>query len=256
MFSYGGYYYIIIGLQIFCGIHSYRRGTLNRWIFLIAFLPIIGSIIYLYSEVLSNKSNFRSTIKPTINVGAVLNPGGNIKKLEEELRFTDTFANKVKLADAYLAAHYTDKAIDLYKASLTGTFVENEHVMMQLIVAYFEQERYEEVIPLAKKLYHLPQFARSKAHILYAISLENTGNTEQAETEFKAMKGRYSYFEQRYQYGLFLMRAGRDKDAWQIFTDMLNEEPQLGQIEKKSNRQWFAKAKEELRKIGVPENTG
>jgi hypothetical protein len=255
MFSYGSYYYIIIGLQIFCGIHSYRRGTLNRWIFLIAFLPVIGSIIYLYSEVLTNRSSFRSTIKPTINVGAALNPGGNIKKLEEELRFTDTFANKVKLADAYLAAHQTDKAIDLYKVSLTGAFAENEHVMMQLIVAYFEQGQYEEVIPLAKKLYKLPQFARSKAHILYAQSLENIGEMEQAENEFKAMKGRYSYFEPRYQYGLFLMRAERYEDAWQIFTDMLNEEQHLGSMEKKTNRQWFSKAKDELRKISTLKNS-
>jgi len=255
MFSYGGYYYIIIGLQIFCGIHSYRRGTLNRWIFLIAFLPVIGSIIYLYSEVLTNRSSFRSTIKPTINVGAVLNPGGNIKKLEEELRFTDTFANKVKLADAYLAARYTDKAIDLYKASLTGAFAENEHVMMQLIVAYFEQGQYEEVTPLAKKLYKLPQFARSKAHMLYAQSLENIGEMEKAENEFKAMKGRYSYFEPRYQYGLFLMRAERHEDAWQIFTDMLNEEQHLGNMEKKINRQWFSKAKDELRKISAVKNS-
>jgi hypothetical protein len=255
MFSYGSYYYIIVGLQIFCAVHSYRRGTLNRWIFLIIFLPLIGSIIYIYSEVLSNRNNFRSTIKPTINVGAVLNPGGNIKKLEEELRFTDTFANKVKLADAYLAAGLTDKAVDLYKASLTGAFAENEHVMMQLIVGYFEQGRYEEVIPLAKKLYHLPQFPRSKAHILYAMSLENTGNTEQAENEFKAMKGRYSYFEQRYQYGLFLMRAERYEDAEKIFTDMVNEEPQLGNMEKRNNRQWFAKAKEELRKISSVRNS-
>ena len=255
MFSYGGYYYIIIGLQIFCGIHSYRRGTLNRWIFLIAFLPVIGSIIYLYSEVLTNRSSFRSTIKPTINVGAVLNPGGNIKKLEEELRFTDTFANKVKLADAYLAARYTDKAIDLYKASLTGAFAENEHVMMQLIVAYFEQGQYEEVTPLAKKLYKLPQFARSKAQMLYAQSLENIGEMEKSEHEFKAMKGRYSYFEPRYQYGLFLMRAERYEDAWQIFTDMLNEEQHLGNMEKKINRQWFSKAKDELRKISAVKNS-
>lgn len=190
-----------------------------------------------------------------MNPGKGINSGGNIKKLEEELRFTDTFANKVKLADAYLAAGFTDKAIELYKASLTGAFSENEHVMAQLIAAYFEQQRYAEVIPLAKKLYRLPQFPRSKAHVLYALSLENTGNLEQAENEFKAMKGRYSYFEQRYQYGLFLMRAGRDKDAWQIFTDMLNEEQHLGQLERKSNRIWFSKAKDELRKIDVPENT-
>ena len=99
-----------------------------------------------------------------MNPGKAINSGGNIKKLEEELRFTDTFANKVKLADAYLMAGFTDKAIDLYKASLTGAFSENEHVMAQLIAAYFEQQRYAEVIPLAKKLYHLPQFPRSKTH--------------------------------------------------------------------------------------------
>jgi len=244
-----GYYYIIIGLQIFCGIHSYRRGTLNRWIFLIAFLPIVGSIIYLYSEVLSNKSTFRAISKPTINISATINPAGRIKKLEEELQFTNTFANKVKLADAYLTAGQTDKAIDLYKSSLTGAFDENEHVMAQLIVAYYSQQRYGEVIPLAKKLYKLPQFMRSKAHLLYAQSLEHLGKTEEAEAEFKAMKGRYSYFEQRYEYGLFLMRQDREDDAWQIFTDMLSEEPHLGSMERKTNRMWLTKAKEELRKI-------
>ncbi|HWZ05072.1 MAG TPA: hypothetical protein VNX40_15755 [Mucilaginibacter sp.] len=250
------YYYIIVGLQIFCGIHSYRRGTLNRWIYLIALAPVIGSIIYLYSEVLSNKSTFRTVNKPTINIGATINPGGRIKKLEEELQFTNTFANKVKLADAYLAAGQTDKAIDLYKSSLTGAFDENEHVMAQLIIAYYSQQRYEEVIPLAKKLYKLPQFARSKAHLLYAQSLENLGKTDEAEVEFKAMKGRYSYFEQRYEYGLFLMRQERDDDAWQIFTDMLAEEPHLGSIEKKSNRVWLIKAKDELRKINPSEKVG
>jgi hypothetical protein len=252
MFFFGRYfYYITIGLQIYCAVHSYRRGTLNRWILLIIFLPIIGSLIYLYSEVLSNRS-FR---KPNIDVGAVLNPGGKIKKLEDELRFQDTFANKVKLADAYLAAGFTDKAVNLYKSSLTGAFEENEYVMAQLIMGYYQQQRYDEVIPLAKKLYKLPQFARSKAHILYAMSLENTGSMEQAENEFKGMKGRYSYFEQRYQYGLFLMRAERYEDAMQIFNDMLNEEPQLGQREKSSNRIWFTKAKEELKKISALQNT-
>ncbi len=245
-FSYGSYYYIIVGLQIFCAVHSYRRGTINRWILWIILLPAIGSIVYLFSEVLSNRS-FR---KPNIDVGAVFNPGGKLKKLEEEVRFTDTFANRIKLADAYLAAGFTEKAIEIYEASLTGAFAENEHVRMQLMVAYFEQQRYEEVIPIAKQVYKLPQFARSKAHIAYAKALESLGQTELAENEFKAMKGRYSYYGPRYEYGLFLMRADRNKDAWTVFNDMLNEEKQLSQMERKTNRVWFSKAKEELRKLG------
>jgi len=247
-FGGGSYYYIILALQVYCAVHSYRRGTLNRWIFLIIFLPVIGSIIYIYSEILSNRS-YRNFSKPTIDIGAVINPGGKIKKLEDELRFTDTFANRVKLADAYLASGQTEKAIELYNASLTGAFAENEHVMAQLIIAYFEQQEYDKVIPIAKKIYNLPQFPRSRAHILYAKSLENMGNTELAEKEFKAMKGRYAYYGPRYEYGLFLIRANRDKEAADIFTEMLNEEPHLGQMEKRTNREWFSKSKDELRKI-------
>ncbi|WP_259069959.1 hypothetical protein HDF24_25015 [Mucilaginibacter sp. X4EP1] len=254
-FNYGSYYYIIIALQVYCAVHSYRRGTLGNWIFFIIFLPLLGSLFYIYREVLSNRGSGSSFKRPIVSTMPVINQKVNIKKLEEQLRFADTFANKINLADAYLASGLTDKAIDLYTTSLTGAFAENEHVMMQLMIAYFEQKRYAEVIPLGKKLYKPPQFARSKAHIAYTISLENLGETEQAENEFKAMKGRYSYFEQRYQYGLFLIRAGREKDARQIFTDMLNEESQLGPVERKANRVWFGKAKEELRNIPEAEQT-
>jgi hypothetical protein len=246
MYFQGNYiYYLTIALQAFCAFHSYSRGTLNKWIWLIVFLPVIGSVIYIFSEIISN-SRIRT---PNINVGAIINPGGKIKKLEEELKFTDTFTNRIKLADAYLEAGMTGKAIELYKASLTGAFSENEHVLAQLVIAYYQQEKYAEVVPLAKRIYKLPQFARSKAHIAYAKSLEQLGKTEEAENEFKAMKGRYSYFGPRYEYGLFLIRAGREEDAAKIFTAMLDEEQHLGSVEKRSNRVWFAKAKEELKRI-------
>jgi hypothetical protein len=245
MYFFGQYYYLIIILQAFCAIHSYRRGTLNRWIYLIIFLPAIGSIIYIFSEVLSNR-NFS---KPSIDVSAVFNPGGKIKKLEEDLGFSDTFANKVKLADAYLAAGYTDKAVDLYTSSLTGAFTENEHVLAQLILAYYQLEQYEEVIPRAKKIYHLPQFTRSRAHTTYAKALEKLGDTDLAENEFKLMKGRFSYYEPRYEYGLFLVRNGREKDAYAIFNDMLNEEKQLSPMERKTNHTWFSKVRDELKNL-------
>ncbi len=242
-FGYGPYYYIIIGLQIFCAYHAYQRGTLNRWIWLIVFVPVVGSIIYLFSEVFSG-SRVRG---PKVDIGAIINPGIHIKRLEDNLRFTDTFANRIKLADAYLAAGQTDKAVELYEASLTGTFADNEHALSQLLVAFYNQERYADVIAVAEKIRTSQKFAKSKAHLLYAMALENTGKTEAAETEFKAMKGRYSCFEQRYQYGMFLKRAGRDDDARRIFTDMLDEVPHLGSVEKQSGRVWFAKAKDELR---------
>ncbi|WP_413669843.1 hypothetical protein ACEN9X_07840 [Mucilaginibacter sp. Mucisp86] len=250
-FGDGNYYYLILILEAFCIIHSLRRGTQQKWLWILIVIPLFGCLYYIYSEILSN----RGIRAPKINVEAVINPGAKIKRLEDEVRFTDTFANRVKLADAYLEAGLTDKALEIYQNSLTGAFAENEHVMAQLIVAYFEKGMYNEVIPIAKKLYKLPQFARSKAHILYAKSLELTYQEEQAENEFKLMKGRYSYFEPRYEYGMFLTRAGRDDDAWQIFTDMLNEQSQLSPVERKSNKVWFARAKDELKKLSAARKT-
>lgn len=239
------YYYVSFALQGFCLFHSFKRGTQQKWMWIIVFLPYIGSLIYLYTEVWGN----RRINTAAIDVKGIINPGSKLKKLEDELKFTDTFANRIKLADAYLDAGLTDKAIDLYKASLTGAFAENEHALAQLMLAYYAQARYAEVLPIARQIYKIPQFARSKAHIVYAMALEQVGQVDAAEAEFKGMKGRYSYFEQRYQYGLFLMRQDRIEDAEQIFTDMLDEQPHLSAVEKKSNRQWFTKAKEELKKV-------
>lgn len=238
-------YYIPLVLQGICAIHCIRNGHQQKWLWVIIILPVIGCIAYLYSEVLSG----RRMRQPNIDVKAIINPGVKYKRLEEQLRFSDTFANRIKLADAYLEGGYTQKAIELYEASLTGAFAENEHVLQQLIIAYNQSERYDDTIATAQKIYKLPQFIRSRSHILYAIALEKTGKNEQAEAEFKLMKGRYSYFEQRYEYALFLIRNNRHQDAADILADMLEEQPHLTPVERKNNRKWFNYANAELKKL-------
>jgi len=240
-------YYIEICLQVICAVHCIRRGNQNKWLWIIIFLPFVGCIIYIFSEMRPGR-NIRA---PQIDINAVINPGGRIKKLEENLRFTDTFNNKIELADAYLAAGFTDKAVALYENSLTGAFAENEHGISQLGIAYFEQQRYEDVVSTLKKIYKTQQFARSKAHITYAKALEFAGKSEEAENEFKTMKGRYSNFEQRYEYGLFLIRADRIEGACDIFEQMLDEAPHLSSMERRNNRIWLAKSKDELKRLQI-----
>lgn len=243
-------YYIPIALQAICVIHCISKGNQNKWIWIIVFLPVIGCLIYFFSEILTG----RDINQVTSGVGSVLNPGGSIRKLEEQLRFSDTFHNRVALADAYLAQGYTDNAIKLYEQSLTGVFTENEHVLKQLIIAYANVNRYADILPLAKKMYTSPQFARSRVHMLYAMALEHTGNSEQAEKEFKTMNSRFAYFEARYQYALFLLKAGREKEAGNILDSMVNEGTQLSARERRANGKWVSKAKDELKRMSATMN--
>jgi len=246
-FSNPYFYYVVVGLQAICAIHCYRKGNVNKWIWLIVFLPVVGCLIYIFTEMFTrgDMQNMQE------GMGAVFNPSGRIRRLEENLRFSDTFNNKIALAEAYLDVGQTERAITLYESSLVGNFTENDLVLKQLIIAYARMKRYDDIIPLAKKIYKQPQFARSKAHIIYAIALEHTGEPELAEKEFKLMKARYSNFEARYQYGRFLARANRIEEAKQVFAEMLGEESHLTSIERRGNRQWFALTKDELKKISV-----
>lgn len=111
------------------------------------------------------------------------------------------------------------------------------------------KQDYNAVLPLVRKIYNIPQFARSKAHIAYAIALEHTGHKKQAESEYQKMKSRFSNFEARYNYGLFLLREQRYEEAHHIFNSMTEEETQLSNRERKYNRQWLSLAKDELKKL-------
>jgi hypothetical protein len=246
LFYGSGYLYIAtIVLQVICVIHCLRKGNQNYWIWLIVLLPLIGCIAYFFTEIF----NKRDLHQVQSGVGDVFNPGGKIKKLENNLRFSDTFNNRVALADAYLAAGQLDRAIDLYESSLTGNFTENEYVLSNLIMAYFDKRNYEKIIPLAKKVQSRPQFARSKPHIRYAIALEHTGRPELAEAEFKTMKGKFANFEARYQYACFLARNNRKEESVQLLNEMINEQPHLSSVEKRNNNQWFNMARAEMKRL-------
>lgn len=245
MFFYSpSFYYVTIGLQLICVIHCIRRGRQTNWIWLIVFLPIVGSIAYIFTEIFSK----RDLEKVQSGMGSVLNPSGNIKKLQANLRFSDTFNNKVALADAYLKAGFINEAIELYESSLTGNFIENEYVFSKLIIAFSAIKRYEEIVPLGKKLINSPEFQRSRSHILYAIALGYTGNNNEAEKEFIKMKSKFSNYEARYEYARFLMRADRQTEATQLLSEMLNESNHLSSRERRDNRQWFQQSRDELKK--------
>ncbi|MES2777402.1 MAG: PLDc N-terminal domain-containing protein [Bacteroidota bacterium] len=244
-FEYSYVYYITIILQAICVFHCIKKGNQNKWVWIIVFVPFIGCIIYFFSEIFTKKQ----MQQVQQGVGSVIASGSTVKKLEDRLRFSDSFNNKIMLADAYMGAGQLDKAIAMYESCLSGAFTENEFVLNQLVIAYSEKGWYEEVLPMAKKIYNLPQFTRSRSHILYAIALEKCGYTDQAEKEFQLMRGRFSFFEARYHYGLLLQNSGRQQEAVQLFTQILEEKEQLSSRERTTSREWFARAKGELKKM-------
>src|SRR5690606_36057552 len=101
------YYYFIIALQTYCIYHLFKNKRSYYWLFVILFLPLIGSVIYLVTQVY----NKRDTAKIQDNLVSIINPAKKIKALEKKLEFSETYQNRVNLADAYLENKDYHKAI-------------------------------------------------------------------------------------------------------------------------------------------------
>src|SRR5215471_10316761 len=115
----GYFYYISIVLQVICVLHCIRRGTQQKWIWLIVFVPYIGSIAYFFSEILPKRStgDWQEGLSSLF-----VSPTARIRRLEQNLQFANTFNNRVLLANAYMLSGRMDEAIELYSTSLTGAF--------------------------------------------------------------------------------------------------------------------------------------
>ncbi|MEO7313524.1 MAG: PLDc N-terminal domain-containing protein [Chitinophagaceae bacterium] len=120
--DYPNLYYIPVILQAICVIHCIPKSHQIKWIWIIIFLPIIGCVIYFFSEIVTG--NQSQQVQQ--GVGFVITSGSTTKKLEERLRFSDSFNNKIMLADAYLGGGNTEKDIPMYESCLTGAVTENE----------------------------------------------------------------------------------------------------------------------------------
>jgi hypothetical protein len=236
------YYYVVIVLQAICVFHCVRKGKQQNWIWLIVFLPVIGCIAYVFTEII--KQRHVSTVQS--GVVSVINPGGRISDLEKRFKFSNTFTNRVALADAHLENKNYQQAIELYEPGLTGMHDDNEHVIKNLISAYHHLERFDDIVKIAPKAKKSVDFSKSRANLLYALALEHTGNISDSEREYQGMNHRYSNFEARYFYGDFLLRNERTTEALEIFQEVVNEGSQMNRREKGEGRIWIEKAGHEL----------
>ncbi|MCP9766624.1 hypothetical protein EGI22_01805 [Lacihabitans sp. LS3-19] len=238
------YYYVVLILQGICLYHSFKRGTHQKWIWLIVFLPFIGSIIYIFTEIIK-KNQIRDFKGFFINL---INPTGRINELEKKLRFSETFQSKVSLAYAYQAANRNIEAIPLFESALSGIHSDDVDVTISLLEAYYAIENYKKVVELGNKLQNDGFFQKSEANIYYAFSLEKIEKFQEAEQVYQKLNRKLCNFQARYYYGKYLQRISQEEKARMLFEKMVEESHFLVKGELRKEKFWISKASEELKK--------
>jgi hypothetical protein len=220
-------YYITIGLQVFCIYHAYKNRSAYYWYFIIFFLPLIGCIIYLLTQVV-NKQDV-ATI--TQEITTIINPTKKIKDLEKELEFSNTFQSKINLANAYLENKEYNNAILYYEKALEGNFKNDPHTLNKLVHCYFETANFDKVIEYANKIDINKEFKESI--FFYGLALEKKGMLEEAEIQLRKVDRRYSNYTERLEFSKFLIRRNKKEDAKEILTEMSSEIIAMTSLNKK-----------------------
>lgn len=213
------YYYFIIALQAYCLYHLYTNRNAYYWWFVIFFLGPIGCAIYLITQVY----NKRDAEKITDNIANVMNPTKKVRDLERRLEFSDSYQNRLNLADAYLEIKDYDNAITQYLEVLEDKSQNNFYATKQLIESYFNIEDCEKVVFYAEKIKNHPEFKKTRTQFVYGLALERIGKMQEAETHLRQIDVRYSFYEERLILAKFLLSIKKTEDAKEILNDISTE---------------------------------
>ncbi|MBP0904393.1 hypothetical protein ACFSKN_12490 [Mariniflexile gromovii] len=212
-------YYFILILQGYCIYHAYKHGSAYYWYFLIMFLPVIGCVIYLITQVY----NKQDAEKIQEDIVSVIHPTKKIKDLEKRLQFSETYQNRVDLADALLEIKDYKNAIPHYLEALKDGSQNDFYVTEKLVTAYFGIEDYDKVVFYAEKIQDQLEFKKSRAQFLYGLALEKLDNFEEAELNLRKIDIRYSFYSERLALAKFLVTRNKVTDAIEILEEIKSE---------------------------------
>lgn len=238
------YFYFIIALQAYCIYHWYRNRNDYFWVFLIIFLPVIGCIIYLITQVY----NKRDAEKISDEITSIINPTKKVRDLERVLNFSETFQNRVNLADAYLEIGDYTNAKQHYQKALDENHQLDVYVVIQLIECAYHLNEYNEVITLSEKILAKEEFKKSSAQFYYGLSLKELGNIEQAEAQLRMLDQRYSNYEERLIFAKFLIDIGKKDDAFEILKEVYTESQHMTKVNRRKYRATIAEVENLLSK--------
>ncbi len=239
------YYYLIIALQAYCLYHLYTHRNAYYWWFVILFLGPIGCIIYLITQVY----NKRDAEKITNDIAQVINPTIKVRDLEKRLEFSESYQNRVNLADAYLEIKDYNHAIEQYLEALEDQSQNNYYATKQLIEAYFNIDDCKKVVFYAEKIKNHPEFKKSRTQFLYGLALERIGEMQDAETNLRQIDIRYSFYEERLILAKFLLSIKKDEDAKEILNDVYAESNHMTKPNKRIYRATIIEVEKLLKEL-------
>jgi len=235
-----------IVIQIYFAVHAVKTGRARYWLWIIIIFPGIGSLIYFFAEYLPDLQGNYNVQKFTSRLQKRLNPNKRLQYLEKELDLAPSVKNKKLLAEEYVNLGMFDRGISLYLDCMNGMYENDISIIEGLCCAYYFKKDLPNAKKYLTKLMELrPDKKGDEFDLMYAETLEESGDTDGALKAYSETVKFFSGEEARCKYALLLKKTGRVKEADELFGVILNNARLSPKFYVKAQKQWIDIAKSE-----------
>lgn len=237
-----------IALELACIIHAVKTGRIFPWIYVIIFLPMVGSIAYFAVEIVPELMRSRTSHALAANVRAAADPHRGLRQAEREVEMVGSVNAKRTLAEEYVARGRYPEAIALYQGMLVGQFRDDPALLQGLARAQFlagDGAGAQATLDTLQKAD--PNFVSEDAHLLYARALELQGKNQEAIEEYRKLVRYFTGEEARCRYAMLLQKTGAEDAARALFAEILKSLDGAPHHYRRAQKQWGNIARTALR---------
>jgi len=241
-------YIVTLAVQITCIVHCIKTQRNMMWILALVFMPLLGAAIYAIVEILPDLTRSRGTRRAMRGLRGTLNPEGELRRLENEVKVTGNVHSRQRYADELVRLGRANEAVEVYKNCLTGVFAEDPKLLLG-----FAQAQFAAGLPAGTRatlddlIAKNPDFKSADGHLLYARALEGEGDTDKALAEYSTLAEYFPGAEAGVRYARLLKRKGHAPQARKILENLLDRAKFAPAHYRRAQRDWLDQAESELR---------
>jgi hypothetical protein len=238
---------LMYALNIACIVHSIRTGRANYWIYILVLVPGVGSLCYLFMELLPSARGTRAGRDVEAGLRRAIDPDRALRERQMEWERTGTAKAGMELAEEHVARGNHEAARSLYAQIMTGMYAFDPAMLIGRARAEFEAGDFAAArrsLELVQE--HNPGHVSRPGHLLYARALEGLGEIGPAIEEYEALVPVYPGPEAKARFALMLEANGQIARARALFAELVRTQDQWRQKLLAEDRAWFDLARRKV----------
>lgn len=236
-----------LAIAIAFAAHALKTGRSQYWLFILLFMPLIGSIAYVSIELMPELFNSYGARNTARNILKVVDRDHDLRQRRNATAEVDSVSTKLDLAEVYESKQEWRNACSLYQSSAQGLFADDPRILSSLARCQLELGDLagaEETLTLFQNSH--PRLQHAPAHLAYARLEEAKGDLQSALREYDSVSRYFVGLEARTRHALLLKRLGEPVRARAILDSVIKASRARGIVLSPADVEWLKVARENL----------